>query len=206
MPPCPKCGLPMTRTNSVKTSLPVQYGYRCEACGTSAHFTQAELDAFPRDPERIHITEGSAFLVRDEDGREINVGPGWLAITEAEYAELAQAQDRLGQVAAALLNVLMADGMIRKDIDGMTGPELLMAADVYCAGLVAHQQEVKADLVAGDVVPREDGRFYVPVRRTYLRTGSSDIVLRVASDAFDGDVLATALFADEIVHRWNGAR
>jgi hypothetical protein len=37
---------------------------------------------------RIHITEGTAFTATTETGETVAVGPGWLAITEAEYAEL----------------------------------------------------------------------------------------------------------------------
>lgn len=200
-PPCPKCGLAMESTNVVHTSIPAKYGYRCSACGTHAAFTQAELNAFPADPKRIHITEGSAFRVRDEHGHETFIGPGWLAITEVEYKGLRVQEGRLKLLADALLKVLIHDGMIRADVDGLTGPELLTAADTYIRTPTLSPEGL---LEAGEVVPREDGRFYVPVSRVDAQEDVSNIVLRVASDAFGGDMYAAASFADEIVHRWNG--
>jgi hypothetical protein len=41
---------------------------------------------------RYHITEGTAFTVRTPDG-DVEIGPGWIAITEAEYAELNRKAD-----------------------------------------------------------------------------------------------------------------
>jgi hypothetical protein len=38
-------------------------------------------------PNRYHITEGNAFMVSTPEG-VVRIGPGWLAITEAEYAQL----------------------------------------------------------------------------------------------------------------------
>ena len=51
-------------------------------------------------------------------------------------------------------------------------------------------------------VPRDDGRFYVPVTMEIDRPGLSPIVLRVASDAF-ATVRDAEDFAQELCHRWN---
>lgn len=177
LPLCPKCGLPMSETGNVHTSMPEKYGYRCEACGAYEMFTRAQLNALPPGPEP------------------------YIPIPHAEYQALIVSERRMKLVADALLKVLIHDGMIRADVDGLTGPELLTAADTYVR---TPPMSPEGLLEAGEVVPREDGRFYVPVSRVDAQEGVANIVLRVASDAFGGDVLAAALFADEVVHRWNG--
>lgn len=42
----------------------------------------------PDGPHRYHFTEGTAVTVATDEGQTVRIGPGWLAITEAEYAQL----------------------------------------------------------------------------------------------------------------------
>lgn len=61
------------------------------------------------------------------------------------------------------------------------------------------------ELRVGKPVQRDDGRYYVPVIRSYdfdTPEGCSEIVLRIASDAFEhlGDAIE---FAEQVVVRWN---
>lgn len=61
-------------------------------------------------------------------------------------------------------------------------------------------------VVVGEVVPREDGRFYIPLFRVPAVPGLSDTVLRVASDAFL-DLESAKGFAIAIAAAYNaGAR
>lgn len=57
-------------------------------------------------------------------------------------------------------------------------------------------------LQAGDVIPRDDGRFYVPVRDLHRPDEYSAVVFRIASDAF-GTVEEAELFAELLVSCWN---
>lgn len=125
-------------------------------------------------------------------------------VTYKEGETLETAQRQRGLLAEALGKVLVAAGMVRADA-AMTGPELLLAADTFCNPGVDHYEEMI--LERGATVPRDDGRFYVPVDRTMIRVNDdrSQTVLRVASDAFD--VLSDAEeFAQDIVDTWNAAR
>jgi hypothetical protein len=110
---------------------------------------------------------------------------------------------RLGLMSQALLNVLVAAGMVRQDVDAVSGPELLTAADTYCEA-IARVPNHDLQLIVGDRVDREDGRFYIPVSMAKRASVASNIVLRVASDAFT-DEFAPVLFADEVARRWNEA-
>ena len=59
------------------------------------------------------------------------------------------------------------------------------------------------EFIVGTPVQREDGRAYVPISIARSAGGSlSNVVLRVASDAFDTLDEAIAM-ADEIATRWN---
>lgn len=112
-------------------------------------------------------------------------------------------QRRMGLLATALGDVLVKVGLLRADHEGLTGPELLMAAADYCD---IRDEFEGLQLVVGDEVARDDGRFYVPVSRVQEEDGVSNIVLRVASDAFEDAHDATA-FAHTVADRWNlGAR
>lgn len=57
-------------------------------------------------------------------------------------------------------------------------------------------------LKAGDVIPRDDGRFYVPVRDLNRPEEYSAVVFRIASDAF-GTVEEAEVFAELIASCWN---
>lgn len=102
-------------------------------------------------------------------------------------------------LAEALLKVLIAGGMVRADA-AMTGPELLLAAEDFYRAPNAEFHETA--LAVGAKVDRDDGRFYVPVSREPAIEGVSDIVLRVASDAFAEEGEAER-FALTVAMAWN---
>lgn len=110
-------------------------------------------------------------------------------------------EHRVDLLAQALLKVLQADGMIRLDIQELSGPELLHMAESYCIALKEGKDGVKLDV--GAPVDRDDGRFYVPLTRMTAREGVSNIVARVASDAFEEPEINAQLFAMELAYRWN---
>jgi len=53
-------------------------------------------------------------------------------------------------------------------------------------------------LTAAEPVQRDDGRYYIPICTTHPRQGKSEVVMRVASDAFH-TMREAEQFADEIV-------
>lgn len=57
-----------------------------------------------------------------------------------------------------------------------------------------------APLVVGMRVDRDDGRFYIPIHQGHR------IVMRVASDAFDGDEMAATDFAIDVATAYNVSR
>lgn len=57
-------------------------------------------------------------------------------------------------------------------------------------------------LIIGLHVKRDDGRFYIPVKRTPSIEGLSDIVLRVAGDAFP-TMAEAEWFAEVIAMQYN---
>lgn len=128
---------------------------------------------------------------------------------------LAQEQERVRLLSQALADVLVHAGLLRADHGGLTGPELLTAADTFCRHAEQDEQPQRGKLKVAEAVRRDDGRWYVPVKRVNgaalggIPGETSDIVLRVASDAFPaGETehsypLAAESFAHEIVERWN---
>lgn len=60
------------------------------------------------------------------------------------------------------------------------------------------------NLIVGEPVARDDGRFYVPLHIERERPGLSNILLRVASDAFDTVEEAQA-FASSLAVAWNSS-
>lgn len=110
--------------------------------------------------------------------------------------ELTHRERLLGE---ALLKVLVAAGMIRADA-AMTGPELLLAAEDFCAPPNAEFHET--NLLVGARVERDDGRFYIPLNRAASADGGSPTVARVASDAFDS-VDEAERFALALAEAWN---
>lgn len=92
----------------------------------------------------------------------------------------------------ALRGLLVALDVVRPDA-APDGPTLIMIADDFLhhrlmsesrfMGGVAMLKQ-PAHLEAGEPVARDDGRFYVPLIRWPGEAGLSDIVARVASDAF----------------------
>lgn len=120
---------------------------------------------------------------------------------EEKAAKIAQLDHRLNMMAEALLKVLQVDGVIRPDIESLTGPELVHLAESYCLSKTEAKGGIK--LEPGKIVPRDDGRFYVPLSRVPGREGVSNIVARVASDAFEEPYMDAQLFAMELAYRWN---
>ena len=57
-------------------------------------------------------------------------------------------------------------------------------------------------LIVGEPVARDDGRFYVPLHIDRARPGLSNILLRVASDAFETLEKGQA-FANDLSKAWN---
>lgn len=100
-------------------------------------------------------------------------------------------QGRIELLADALGRVLVAAGVVREV--PMTGPELLVAAETYIGSRIIDEKlfsgavvklQAPGRLEVGEPVPREDGRFYIPLHRWPSEPNLSDTVLRVASDAF----------------------
>lgn len=60
---------------------------------------------------RYHITEGNAFEVTDEAGEKVQIGPGWLAISEAEYTQLRGVEAQVADMLRIAAKVLLARGM-----------------------------------------------------------------------------------------------
>jgi hypothetical protein len=58
------------------------------------------------------------------------------------------------------------------------------------------------NLIVGEPVARDDGRFYVPLHIERERPGLSNIILRVASDAFETVEEAQA-FGQSLAVAWN---
>ncbi|USN15316.1 hypothetical protein KIKIMORA_01700 [Brevundimonas phage vB_BpoS-Kikimora] len=112
--------------------------------------------------------------------------------------ELTYRERLLGE---ALGKVLVAAGMIRADA-AMSGPELLLAAEDFCAAPNAEFH--KTELQVGPRVARDDGRFYIPINRSAFRLNDerSLTMARVASDAFD-TVDEAERFAIDFAMAWN---
>ncbi|AXQ68824.1 hypothetical protein HOU00_gp301 [Caulobacter phage CcrPW] len=111
-------------------------------------------------------------------------------------------EHRIDLLSQALLKVLQTEGMIRQDIEELTGPELLHMADSYCIAM-KESRTGGIMLEPGAAIQREDGRFYVPLSRIPPRADVSNIVARVASDAFEDPAIEAQLFALELAGRWN---
>ena len=68
---------------------------------------------------------------------------------------------------------------------------------VWKPKFVSHEQ-----LLVGEPVARDDGRFYIPLYIERDHPGLSNILLRVASDAFE-TLDETKKFADHLARVWN---
>lgn len=110
---------------------------------------------------------------------------------------------RLALLGDALRRVLIKAGMLRPDIQHVTGPELLLFADDFCRAPNTVRLWPDTRLRVEAKVMREDGRFYIPVSMSPPEPGVSPIVLRVASDAFLNEI-DPLLLATEVAARWNG--
>jgi hypothetical protein len=117
---------------------------------------------------------------------------------------------RIDMLMEALGNVLIAADVIRPDVE-CSGPELIVAAEGFLQNRLMSEARFNAGVVAlkhpghmhvGEPVAREDGRFYVPVSRWPEEEKLSNVVLRVASDAFP-DVQSAEVFARIVAHAWN---
>jgi len=124
------------------------------------------------------------------------------ANVELDWSEdPAELRHRMVLLGGALAQVLIAAGMVRADAC-LTGPQLLLAADDFCAAPNAEFHQTV--LAVRKRVEREDGRFYIPLARSAIRVqdARSMIVARVASDAFDS-VDEADRFALDLASAWN---
>lgn len=117
---------------------------------------------------------------------------------------------RIDMLMEALGNVLVAADVIRPDAE-CSGPELINAAEGFLQGRLHGEARFNAGVVAlkhparmeaGEPVAREDGRFYVPLNRWPEEAKVSNVVARVASDAFP-DLDSAKVFANVLAFAWN---
>ncbi len=124
------------------------------------------------------------------------------------FSDLTLLQARNELLEDALTRVLIASGVIRPDINGITGAELLLAAEEYCRVTpVGHNFSYMLRVEAP--VQRSDGRYYIPISSDAQSAGidASAPLARVSTDAFPGTmdlkVQGASRFAAELVLRWN---
>lgn len=185
----------------VQRTRPVVVNYRCDFCEQAdVEPTGVVLTSDP--PQYPHVCprcKKTVNLKATYPQRRDEVIPTYLDTSQ----DPAVLQGRVELLADALGKVLVAAGLVRKDHEGMTGPELLLAADDFVRS-VEEREPGAFSLKVDDPVQRSDGRYYVPVSKV---GESAPPMLRVSTDAFPGDmdnkVNLAIEFACDLAARWN---